>query len=46
MRTGPPPDEAEADQGGGERVEGLEDVGAALIVHGKPAMAAELGQRA
>src|SRR5215213_7917054 len=46
LAAGPPLDELEADQGGGEQVEGLEDVGASLVAHGETAVAAEPGQRA
>ncbi len=44
--TGPPPGEPEADQGGGEQVERLEDVEPALVADGQPAQAGEPGQRA
>jgi hypothetical protein len=44
--AGPPLDEPEADQGGGEAVEALEDVGPALVADGQPPEAGEPGQRA
>src|SRR4051794_34917352 len=44
--AGPPDDEVEADQGGGEAVERLEDVGPALVADGEPAEAGKPGERA
>ena len=44
--AGPALDEAEADQGGGEAVEGLKNVGAALLADREPAEAREPGQGA
>jgi hypothetical protein len=41
-----PLDEAPADEGGGEMVESLEDVGASLVANGQPAETAEPSQRA
>src|SRR4051812_4888182 len=43
--TKPPLGEAEADQGGGETVEGFEDVGPALVAHGDPPEASEPSER-
>jgi hypothetical protein len=44
--AGPPSDEPEADQGGGEQVEAEQDVEPALVADGQPAEAGEPGQRA
>jgi hypothetical protein len=44
--TGPPLDEPEVDQGGGEQVEAEQDVEPALVADGEPADAGEPGQRA
>jgi hypothetical protein len=44
--TGPSLDEPEADQGGGEVVEGSEDVRPPLVTDREPAEAGEPGQRA
>jgi hypothetical protein len=46
MRAGPPPDEPEADQAGGEQVEPEQDVEPALVAHREPAEPGEPGQRA
>jgi hypothetical protein len=44
--AGPPLDEPEADQGGGEQVEPEQDVEPALVADGEPPEAREPGQRA
>ena len=44
--AGPPPDEPEADQAGGEQVEAEQDVEPALVADGEPAEAGEPRQRA
>jgi hypothetical protein len=44
--AGPPPDEPEADQAGGEVVESLQDIGPPLVADDEAAVAGEPGQRA